>query len=1380
MFGFLSRLFGGTKPKPQPAPPPPQQRVQPRVDARQLKQALSQGRISREQFINQFARATNSPIHKQGFVTKYSPGNVGMAALGAGRQVGEGIVRSAVNTGKTPIDAVKLVAAETTGNRPAIEKNTKALREHSLDSWISPVAKPAYRAAVNRASNKVLDNPRTSPEVKQAQINQVLEPAYNRASVSLKDRGNKKKVKDALTVLEAVASPLLAKGGVKIGGKTATKAAEIGNNVDNKATHAIAKQDREWKYWDQRVSYTQEQAARAPTAKARAQAKQAAIQMARNRNTRFEEIKQRMGPGGLGLSTKRVSLANADNALPEPGLPRTGTKASVPKVSASEGSVPNIDKTLGAFDKSVGQNYLSTVEKLPTQGAISITGTKAEKQQPGVQPQTSAILETAPQPIGKTVPKGLRLKSEPKARAGGIRVGTASKDNRIILDDLLQDKRLQNIRVASNTRADEGSYALPKSIRVSSRGGEKKVTVGKVTIPKELVGDANQWRDVGSTLKTMDRNIEKAAPTPEQYRKIYDFIIAPRGEAVTRMVDEIASYKTALKDVVAQTGMKKKSVRADVMKFGEKKISYENLVKKHGRVQADKIVAANKWFRQSYDKILSETNYELRRFSLPEIPRRENYYTHFSDPGIFSNFGLKVQQLARRGDVLQEADGLGSRTQKIDPKLLGQSEFTQPKKRFNPFAQRRKGDQTDYDAVKAFERYLLPTLHNKHLTESVVRTRIATKEFQKATEQSKNLPNLIRQLQEYGNDLAGKTNRFDRPFLETKGGKKLMDSSRYLQRQMGRNTILGSMSSAVMQVAALPQSIAQAGAKNTLLGLMQEFKGVTVKDNLLGQSPFLRRRYEDVGSVIPSKLEKGEQVAGLVFNAIEETSTKSIWRAQHALVQSKGLKGQAAVREADRLTERIVAGRQIGEKPEAFRSVMGNTVAQFQLEVGNFAQQVAQDFAKDPVKLAKLFAATYVFNLAYNEILGRKPLPDPVDAAIDVAKNVADSNFVTAVGRLPGEVLSNVPGGQVAAGLYPQYGVDIGGKKTPSRNELFGDTEAGRYGGSVAALGAIKNPEYAIPKTFALGQIERSAKGVGDYVRGKSTDKNGKTKFDIEQNKSNAARAGLFGTYATKSGKDYIKKKNDSAVGKTQPNEPTTSSDIAKAAFNSPQAKELMAIPENDRSQFVKDNPQFKGIYDQMKAFDRAFNNKPELPDGLSETSSRLLARHSGLTDNAREKQLYEKNDYEFSLKLAQFERDKLSGKLTKKEEFDRQGELYKSRVGSVFSKDARDLYSMSRERIEQFAMQNGIPMEIYKQMLALDKAEVEAGLRKYHKLAGGGSGGRSGGKGGRTAKKKNPRIARVSTPSSIKLPKPKAKKFKVKPKSNRFAIKAKKIKFRA
>lgn len=876
-------------------------------------------------------------------------------------------------------------------------------------------------------------------------------------------------------------------------------------------------------------------------------------------------------------------------------------------------------------------------------------------------------------------------------------------------------------------------------IKVVSRGGEKRIVVGGVTLPKDLVGDASKWKDIGSTLKTMDRNIEASAPSEAQYRKIYDFLLAPRGKAVTNMVDEATAIKGELKKAVDQFGLKDKESRADVMKFGEKKIGYDELVAKHGQAQADNIVNADKWFRGQYDRILEETNTVLRKFNQPEIPKRDNYYTHFADDNLFSRFGLKIQQLGQGGDVLQDTGSQAIRGQKIDPKLLGQSEFTVPNKRFNPFAQRRKGDKTEYDAVKAFEKYLMPTLHNKHLTESVVKSRILTKEFQKATEESQNLPKLIRQIQEYGNDLSGKTNRFDRPLLETKGGEKVLKAAQYLQTQMGRNTILGSVRSAIMQTAALPQSVAGAGAKNTSVGLLGELKSAfTNSDPVSKLSPFIRRRYANKDSVLPSKLKTAEKAAAFAFEEIESTSTKAIWRAQHAFAESQGLRGERAIAEADRLTERIVGGRQTGEKAEAFRSITGNTLGQFQLEVNNFAQQVGHDWRKDPKRLAKLFAATYLFNsFIYEPAFGDRPLPDPIQASVDTFNSFAGGDIASGVGRLPGELLSNVAGGQVAAGLLPENGFKVGDLRVPGRKKLLGSTGAGRYGGSVAVQGAIENPLYLIPKTFGLKQAERTIGGLRDLLQGESNTTSGNKRFDIKNDLENQIRAGLFGSYGTKEGKQYIADKNNnlSGVGSNK------TKDIGDSNLaNSLEAKIKSNKDRSDKfkSSLSKEDYALSQLSktDQQSLVDNGTITQKKL-DGLT---NYVNNKKTDLGYNDTKKKSTNKSTYEDYQKKY----DKEYSTYSDVQKLKADKELTSLKVKKDFDKDVTDLYGMSKQQAYDFVSKNPDGNKIAEQLVKYGDAQVAAGTAKYNKFrlksgavsiqpaAKGGKGGKKGGGKGR------------------------------------------------
>lgn len=654
-----------------------------------------------------------------------------------------------------------------------------------------------------------------------------------------------------------------------------------------------------------------------------------------------------------------------------------------------------------------------------------------------------------------------------------------------------------------------------------------------VPLPKSILNerDIQGLNDVNSWLNTMDRNLEAAAggDTP-LYRKLNDYLIDFRGRQVTDMVDHRAALREELENVIKTTGISKPEIRAAVQQFGEGRVSADDLVAKFGKDQADRIVEADGWFRQQFDTLLANANATRQRFGFDEIPYKENYYTHFSDESLWDKVGTVKGGVSAKELTTDVLEGGRKGTAQVRPP----SQITRPGKTFNPFELQRKGAEFTDDSVRAFEKYMDRVLPEIYLTEPIQRVRNVEDAIKSSEFGSQKLGHFVDGLRQYGNTLAGKSHEWDASLLRSKGGEKIIRGSLAIQRQFGRNTILGSARSAIVQTAALPQSIASNGTKNTMLGMLEEVghrmpgsKSVDVEE----LSPFIRRRYADFESVIKEglkgKIRAGQELASKPFELVEQFSTKSIWRSSYNNALSKGLKAEDAIKEADRLTERIVAGRQVGERPYLFESKAGGIGTQFQLEANNLMRQMLKDFKGEPKKIAKLAAALWVFNSAiYEPLFGDRPILDPIDAMVQSGQSLAQGNFAGAIGRVPGEFISNIPGGQFAAGVvYPEEGIRVPfgeGRRVASREEVFGDSPAGRFGPTLPLTGAIQNPLYSL-LPFGGAQLQRTVEGSRAYGRGYSQTPSGKVRFEIEQTPQNFIRALLSGPYATSSGQEYIR-----------------------------------------------------------------------------------------------------------------------------------------------------------------------------------------------------------------------------------------------------------------
>lgn len=643
-------------------------------------------------------------------------------------------------------------------------------------------------------------------------------------------------------------------------------------------------------------------------------------------------------------------------------------------------------------------------------------------------------------------------------------------------------------------------------------GKEMVVRAGGEKVPQGVIEEAKNFRDVSGAqtqYKDLDRAIEHV--TKENYPTYRKFLIEPREDAVTAMTREHAGWKDRVtKEIKGELGIKEGSKEsAATMQYGEGRLTLEELKNKFPN-KWENIVKADKLFRGWYEQILKETNDVLVKQGKKPIPKRENYYTHARD-------------VANVFEKLFEKDN-------IDPQLAGISQFTKPTQSWNPFSKKRTGEKAFVDdAVHVFDSYLRPTLLQKHITPIIARYRaFADALASEAATNKLKLNNFIEMIHDHANSLAGKTNPMDR-WLQKVTGRKLMDVVDIGSQRLASNSIVGNLGSIVMQTSSLPATTAYAGPFNVVKGMLSTISDTMAgKDSALEASPWLQRRYLDTAPIKKTFGKKSADVAAKPLEIFERYMVESAWRANHAKALNKGLNGFEAVKDADFQTGRQIGNRDLGAKPLMFQSKLGNLTMQFQLEVNNMMQHYFHDLGpKNKVQLTKLVVYSHLFNLAMKQLMNRTPIFDPAGAVIDASTQEKDKKDSGAVdigkrlGRLAGEFLGNMAGGQTLAMAVPEN----------QRKKYFGKTDFGLYGGGPPLLSAIqkgfKNPKNLITTfgtPFGGSQFKKTAEGASAIRDAKLTG-------------TDKAKALLFGPYSIegieKSRKDrkgnqkFYKKKNN-------------------------------------------------------------------------------------------------------------------------------------------------------------------------------------------------------------------------------------------------------------
>ena len=161
------------------------------------------------------------------------------------------------------------------------------------------------------------------------------------------------------------------------------------------------------------------------------------------------------------------------------------------------------------------------------------------------------------------------------------------------------------------------------------------------------------------------------------------------------------------------------------------------LLSEHGnKIDKAKCEKAAAGFMEIYEDILDEWNDERIRRGQEPLGKIENYFPHFTETKpentiqkIFSFFGFDIN------------------SSKLPTDIAGRTADRKPNTKYNPHAQRRTTDVTDYDILKGFDGYVRAVGDNIFHTEDfqkiralsdTIRTKYSSAEIEKGIEDIRN------------------------------------------------------------------------------------------------------------------------------------------------------------------------------------------------------------------------------------------------------------------------------------------------------------------------------------------------------------------------------------------------------------------------------------------------------------------------------------------------------------------------------------------------------------------------------------------------------------------------------------------------------------------
>lgn len=720
-----------------------------------------------------------------------------------------------------------------------------------------------------------------------------------------------------------------------------------------------------------------------------------------------------------------------------------------------------------------------------------------------------------------------------------------------------------NVNPSSTLRQSQDSIIEPtlkaaesaQTPKLSSILEPNTATPKQLSTIDDVIVKAPNYTDVGAgerwvkdfdriTEKVFGKGTDEAKIIKEQLYNPFDASKGDYARGVTNNSDEL--YETIVKGYNIKPGTTESAL---TMRFGEGRIEYDDLVKEVGEKKATDIANASNWFRNKYDSLLDEINASRAEVGKEAIPKRSDYFRHFNE---FTN------EFKAISEMLQNPTN-------IDPKLAGISEWTKPSQKWaGIFQKRTDGTKFTEDAVGGMLDYLPAAEYAIHIDQHINNFRKFSQNLAESTQSTRNLNNYIKYLEDFSNDLAGKTNMWDRPLME-RIGRNNWAIVNALNNRVKSNTVLGSVGSSLSQILNVPNGLADVKDPQIIASGFNDYvKSLNGQghSDLYKQSDFLTERFMDgAQSKFKTKLiEQPKKMAVWMLGALDEVGSKFIWSMEYNKALKEGTKNP--LKYADDQTRKMVGGRGIGEVPLWQKSKLAGLVMPFTVEVNN-SLNVVKDMVKekDMAGLAVLAGSSWLFNSTIEPLTGQRPLPDPIEAiasGIEGGDTFGDK-LLQAGGSLAGEALSAVPGGQFVASIVPEYGVTTGinapdfiktavpslvGEQgtisLPGREELFGGNDPSRYmtGGAIPLVKGITNPLRYSALPFGGNQLSKTIEGAqstGLLPQKISTDEglkyenvpasvsnSGRIRTFTEPNPLTTAQSLAFGQYSTPNVRNYF------------------------------------------------------------------------------------------------------------------------------------------------------------------------------------------------------------------------------------------------------------------
>lgn len=693
-----------------------------------------------------------------------------------------------------------------------------------------------------------------------------------------------------------------------------------------------------------------------------------------------------------------------------------------------------------------------------------------------------------------------------------------------------------------------------------------------------LIGDTSTWKDMPlglqyktKTLRRILRSVVRDGMGNRDIRKadaIYDELETKYDHNEAQLKVESQKLKEAFRKMDLTHEEDTYAQMLGELRHNPETELTEDVVKeyynKHKRkIDSAKVDKAIQETRKLYDDLIVRVNEVLKRQGMKEIPYRQGYFPHFTNP--------------KQGWLGKLLNWKTIDTE-IPTSIAGLTQDFKPQRSWQSFSQKRQGDTTDYSLYQGLDRYIhgaldwiyhIEDIQKRRALENYIRFTHSDEGIQKRINEIKAqnydadeaqtmidavlkeaqnpLSGLVRELMNRTNTLANKKSSMDRE-MEDFVNRKAYSTMTNLNNRVTANMVVGSLSSAMTNFIPMVQSWHQVSPVYTVKGLGDMIRSTIHDDGTIAKSDFLTNRLVQEENLYKTGWDKVADKAAIMMNVVDNITAQTVWRSKYLQNLHEGMSEAQAIKDADQFAKNLMGGRSRGNAPSIFdaKNPITKIFTAFQLEVANQYGYMFEDVPQDTESKARLvkgyataFVGAYMYNALYSALVGRDAAFDPISIIEDLLKDLFGDDE-----EEPEDIIMNF--GESILEEVPYVGGLLGGGRIPISSALpyandstpFESMLTDLSNGDLKAMGKeMLKPLYYLAMPVAGGQIKKTAEGLSMFsddhpIAGSYTD-SGKLRYPVDKNIGTVAQAALFGQYSSKNARDYFDNER-SALGEKQ------------------------------------------------------------------------------------------------------------------------------------------------------------------------------------------------------------------------------------------------------